>query len=128
AEDGIRDFHVTGVQTCALPIYTRAPPGPRPASPGPGPARPSPDAACGGGMPAATAREPETTGPPAPPGSSWCRRRSPRSISSLKPPCLSTYTCYHAGSVQTGLKGEGGPLDKVKAPAMRKHGIANTAK
>src|SRR5690606_40290258 len=21
AEDGIRDFHVTGVQTCALPIY-----------------------------------------------------------------------------------------------------------
>src|SRR5690606_40031934 len=22
AEDGIRDFHVTGVQTCALPIYT----------------------------------------------------------------------------------------------------------
>src|SRR5690606_41187096 len=22
-EDGIRDFHVTGVQTCALPIYTR---------------------------------------------------------------------------------------------------------
>src|SRR5690606_41033971 len=27
AEDGIRDFHVTGVQTCALPIYgTRGPP------------------------------------------------------------------------------------------------------
>src|SRR5690606_39704465 len=24
AEDGIRDFHVTGVQTCALPISTRA--------------------------------------------------------------------------------------------------------
>src|SRR5690606_41094554 len=23
AEDGIRDFHVTGVQTCALPIYAR---------------------------------------------------------------------------------------------------------
>src|SRR5690606_40217299 len=23
AEDGIRDFHVTGVQTCALPIYSR---------------------------------------------------------------------------------------------------------
>src|SRR5690606_40645156 len=22
-EDGIRDFHVTGVQTCALPIYPR---------------------------------------------------------------------------------------------------------
>src|SRR5690606_40743549 len=24
AEDGIRDFHVTGVQTCALPIYNTA--------------------------------------------------------------------------------------------------------
>src|SRR5207302_6162656 len=24
AEDGIRDFHVTGVQTCALPIYVVA--------------------------------------------------------------------------------------------------------
>src|SRR5690606_40280843 len=24
AEDGIRDFHVTGVQTCALPIYDSA--------------------------------------------------------------------------------------------------------
>src|SRR5690606_40114626 len=24
AEDGIRDFHVTGVQTCALPIWTVA--------------------------------------------------------------------------------------------------------
>src|SRR5690606_39382048 len=29
AEDGIRDFHVTGVQTCALPIYgLQAAPGP----------------------------------------------------------------------------------------------------
>src|SRR5690606_40313814 len=27
AEDGIRDFHVTGVQTCALPIWSV--PGPR---------------------------------------------------------------------------------------------------
>src|SRR5690606_39642371 len=24
AEDGIRDFHVTGVQTCALPIFSQA--------------------------------------------------------------------------------------------------------
>src|SRR5690606_39534266 len=24
AEDGIRDFHVTGVQTCALPLWARA--------------------------------------------------------------------------------------------------------
>src|SRR5690606_40864978 len=33
AEDGIRDFHVTGVQTCALPIYpavdVEAVPGPQ---------------------------------------------------------------------------------------------------
>src|SRR6266511_5353860 len=27
AEDGIRDFHVTGVQTCALPIYLTGQPG-----------------------------------------------------------------------------------------------------
>src|SRR5690606_41198961 len=27
AEDGIRDFHVTGVQTCALPIYREGRPG-----------------------------------------------------------------------------------------------------
>src|SRR5690606_39928329 len=26
AEDGIRDFHVTGVQTCALPIWERVNP------------------------------------------------------------------------------------------------------
>src|SRR6266511_4727434 len=26
AEDGIRDFHVTGVQTCALPIFPRGRP------------------------------------------------------------------------------------------------------
>src|SRR5690606_39820091 len=29
AEDGIRDFHVTGVQTCALPICRRDRRGPR---------------------------------------------------------------------------------------------------
>src|SRR5690606_39770147 len=52
AEDGIRDFHVTGVQTCALPIWHRpqagTPPGsadqscpwasPRTGNPAPGPA------------------------------------------------------------------------------------------
>src|SRR5690606_39446500 len=30
AEDGIRDFHVTGVQTCALPISNPHPEYPRP--------------------------------------------------------------------------------------------------
>src|SRR5690606_39815486 len=29
AEDGIRDFHVTGVQTCALPIYMEQRRGPK---------------------------------------------------------------------------------------------------
>src|SRR5690606_40601895 len=29
AEDGIRDFHVTGVQTCALPIWRHRRPAPR---------------------------------------------------------------------------------------------------
>src|SRR5690606_40444643 len=29
AEDGIRDFHVTGVQTCALPISVSGSPSPR---------------------------------------------------------------------------------------------------
>src|SRR5690606_40092496 len=32
AEDGIRDFHVTGVQTCALPIWRRRPAGRAPAA------------------------------------------------------------------------------------------------
>src|SRR5690625_5693867 len=32
AEDGIRDGHVTGVQTCALPIWTS--PAPSPGAPG----------------------------------------------------------------------------------------------
>src|SRR5690606_41195913 len=43
AEDGIRDFHVTGVQTCALPIFTGRVCGPSPqtrAPPG-APRRPS---------------------------------------------------------------------------------------
>src|SRR5690606_33703218 len=32
AEDGIRDFHVTGVQTCALPISVQPPGAPAPQS------------------------------------------------------------------------------------------------
>src|SRR5690606_40955278 len=36
AEDGIRDFHVTGVQTCALPIYLHFPHVPRPGATGGG--------------------------------------------------------------------------------------------
>src|SRR5436309_9008040 len=32
AEDGIRDFHVTGVQTCALPISHESPAMPAPAT------------------------------------------------------------------------------------------------
>src|SRR5690606_40394467 len=33
AEDGIRDFHVTGVQTCALPIWDHVGPSDRPDGP-----------------------------------------------------------------------------------------------
>src|SRR5436309_4660298 len=33
AEDGIRDFHVTGVQTCDLPILVGAPPNVEPSPP-----------------------------------------------------------------------------------------------
>src|SRR5437870_11227683 len=33
AEDGIRDGHVTGVQTCALPILSTDSPGPTPGRP-----------------------------------------------------------------------------------------------
>src|SRR3712207_8938317 len=51
AEDGIRDIGVTGVQTCALPISSRAPPRPPPAPP---PPRPSPTAP-GHGAPAPAA-------------------------------------------------------------------------
>src|SRR5690606_40969516 len=41
AEDGIRDFHVTGVQTCALPIC------PRPSTPAPSARRSWTRTACG---------------------------------------------------------------------------------
>src|SRR5690606_7635495 len=41
AEDGIRDFHVTGVQTCALPISPRRRPPPRPPRRRPPPRPPS---------------------------------------------------------------------------------------
>src|SRR5690606_40390433 len=50
-EDGIRDFHVTEVQTCALPISGRAPDLPLPAAPGT--PRPHPDR--GGHRPAGPA-------------------------------------------------------------------------
>src|SRR5688500_20247573 len=41
AEDGIRDYKVTGVQTCALPIWLRRPRRPsRPSSPHPSPTLP----------------------------------------------------------------------------------------
>src|SRR5688572_31517456 len=40
AEDGIRDLTVTGVQTCALPIYLRS------AAGGPPVRRPRPDSRC----------------------------------------------------------------------------------
>src|SRR5690606_40290806 len=65
AEDGIRDFHVTGVQTCALPISRRAPcPCRRPGGGSTGPFAGSPrrSAARRGPAPPAPARG---RGPPA---------------------------------------------------------------
>src|SRR5690606_40223585 len=90
AEDGIRDFHVTGVQTCALPISSpggcgpAAPPVPAsgfgpppppggcaPAAPAPAPAW-RPPARSRGPSPAPAARRiprrrPAAAGPPAAP-------------------------------------------------------------
>src|SRR5690625_7338128 len=45
AEDGIRDGHVTGVQTCALPIWWRPPRGSARSRPGPGSCPPAAAAA-----------------------------------------------------------------------------------
>src|SRR5207302_3389182 len=61
AEDGIRDFHVTGVQTCALPIWPLQPP---PLAPGPfvpapllpGPGTPAPPSGMAGLVPPGTDR------------------------------------------------------------------------
>src|SRR5690606_40013426 len=78
AEDGIRDFHVTGVQTCALPISPthRAPSAsegfprrPHTTKPLTGPALPAP-----GSQSPLTAKPPRTPGTP-------CTRPPPRSRS-----------------------------------------------
>src|SRR5690606_39332237 len=68
AEDGIRDFHVTGVQTCALPIsqMTKAPTAPDIAS------TPLPHSASIRNTPPAPARVRHRAGP-----ASRCERRYP---------------------------------------------------
>src|SRR5690606_41122760 len=66
AEDGIRDFHVTGVQTCALPIS---------AAPDLFRARSSLPAECRAGS-----RKPSRCG-----SRSWGRRRSPRPCRAATP-------------------------------------------
>src|SRR5690606_39440048 len=67
AEDGIRDFHVTGVQTCALPISTafskKQDPQVGPGYRGSGPAQ-------GGSSPAPSAGSSSTGSPSAAPSSS----------------------------------------------------------
>src|SRR5690606_40984146 len=65
AEDGIRDFHVTGVQTCALPISPASPAAP------PAPAR-------GRASPAAAARRRRPTAAAAPPAPRPATRESIR--------------------------------------------------
>src|SRR5690606_40980452 len=71
AEDGIRDFHVTGVQTCALPIWP--PPAGPPAS-GDGPAAAHRKSRCPPRPTAAAAR----SGLPGPPRPGAARPRTAR--------------------------------------------------
>src|SRR6266496_3394883 len=48
AEDGIRDLYVTGVQTCALPIWSGSPGSGSPGAESPGPGKNGPPAEQGG--------------------------------------------------------------------------------
>src|SRR5690606_40255677 len=76
AEDGIRDFHVTGVQTCALPILAE------PVHPGSPAAAAAHSAQCGSGRPWESHPHPEPLRLPPGPGPSEegpairCRTRS----------------------------------------------------
>src|SRR5207244_10043382 len=94
AEDGIRDDLVTGVQTCALPIYG-CPAGPAASRSGPGTAGVSP------------------TGPRRPRGSSrrgrsgtsarrWCRRRRRGRPSRAQ---IGRASCREGGEVEGGRGG-----------------------
>src|SRR5690606_40229414 len=84
AEDGIRDFHVTGVQTCALPISNGGPDCPH-------------------------TKHPQTTGSTSSPGSAWAWRvRSARAkvavgIASVRPrgPCA----CARSEERRVGKEG-----------------------
>src|SRR2546430_4034307 len=79
AEDGIRDLTVTGVQTCALPIWLRAPAGQRGHCPSRPPARRrrSSRGAPAAGAPRARPRVPRRAGVPRLAGSAG---REPKSV------------------------------------------------
>src|SRR5207253_7949132 len=82
AEDGIRDGHVTGVQTCALPIFTSPTTTPWPTAPG-APGKRAARSACrprpsGSSRPAAAwtaSRSPGATKPGRKIGRASCRER-----------------------------------------------------
>src|SRR5256885_4093792 len=85
AEDGIRDYKVTGVQTCALPISATCRPSRSRATPSTGAATCSPAASCSGSWSAARSSSPATPITP-----SWRRCASGRSeehTSELQSPC-----------------------------------------
>src|SRR5207253_4015138 len=75
AEDGIRDGHVTGVQTCALPICSRLAPVPGRRAPAARPARPR------AGQPQSRQREARDAAPAPPRGvGGWPLRRPRRAM------------------------------------------------
>src|SRR5690606_8303458 len=113
AEDGIRDFHVTGVQTCALPISSpspasaRGPPTSSPCAPSATPTPSCPPTSASAAPPATWACPPHR--PPSPPArrpggpggptrSSTCgRRTATRSTSSRYEPVRARMGPYEPG-------------------------------
>src|SRR6478735_10858074 len=99
AEDGIRDYKVTGVQTCALPI---SPPATTPSTP----REYLSSDATGTGQSAAT--------------SSWSRRRTTGSSSTSRPMSTtvsSPQACSVGGSRCTGLATEKVTVSSAKTPS-----------
>src|SRR5690606_40422745 len=81
AEDGIRVFHVTGVQTCALPIWATRDPAPRRSDASRDGFGPSPAEQAG------ATRATESPVPAAPPAApARARARPPRCRSGRTPP------------------------------------------
>src|SRR5437867_8938761 len=99
AQDGIRDRTVTGVQTCALPIFTYA---------GTGEARATPDGAQVAGTPLNGPRTIEFD----PKGNLYLALREGNAIYRVD---AKTERIYHvAGTGENGYAGDGGPARQSK--------------